>query len=35
MSGAVVEMDRVQGREEYLGRIEAMDLPAESDTFWG
>jgi ketosteroid isomerase-like protein len=21
-------MDRVEGREEYLGRIEAMDLPA-------
>lgn len=23
-------MDRVEGREEYLGRVEAMDLPAAS-----
>ena len=23
-------MDRVEGRDEYLGRIEAMDLPAAS-----
>ena len=28
VTGADGEMARVEGRDEYLGRIEAMDLPA-------